>query len=191
MAPIAIAISRLEATAKASAATVRTAAVLCANQWTLVIASAILIPLLTGRSATVEVGKGAAAACYRQPHIAALAALPAGLVFAPVDLGAHLLADTQHAVSAAPYHRAGAAILETHALLAERSLDAASRGLARIGARYVVACTAMSRLVTPVGDHPDTFFARLRRGEAMPFLTPVSMPDGSPFRVWRVAARPS
>lgn len=46
--------------------------------------------------------------CTSPAMIAALNALPAGEVMAPVDAGAYLLAGTQHRLVAAPYHRNGA-----------------------------------------------------------------------------------
>jgi hypothetical protein len=187
IAPIAIVIGGLRGTAATPARVVKAAAVLAVNQWCLILTSAVMIPLLTGLSSAVDpAARGDASVCYHKDNIAALAALPAGLMFAPVDLGAQLLAETPHSVLAAPYHRIGPAILETHAILSTKSIEEAERRVAATGARYVLICSGFARLVTPVEDHPGTFYARLKRGEPMPFLSPVAMPAGSPFTVWRV-----
>ncbi|MDB5697106.1 MAG: hypothetical protein JWN21_2649 [Sphingomonas bacterium] len=46
--------------------------------------------------------------CTSPAMLAALDALPAGIVMAPIDAGAYILAGTRQAVIAAPYHRNGA-----------------------------------------------------------------------------------
>ena len=185
--PIAILIGRLRGAASISAPTVRFAAAVALNQWTLIVACAVLIPLLTGFTSRIEPSeKDLTGPCYRQDNLAELAALPKGLLLAPVDLGAHLLADTPHAVLAAPYHRIGPAILATHAVLSARTIDEAAALVRKTGATYVAVCPGMNRLVTPVEAGPDSLYARLKRGEALPFLEPVPLSAGSPFKAWRV-----
>lgn len=73
--------------------------------------------------------------CVAGAALGRLAAQPPGTVLAPIDLGPRILADTDHRVIAAPYHRAGAGI--ALALAAERDPAGA---FARSGADYLLAC---------------------------------------------------
>jgi hypothetical protein len=137
-----------------------------------------------GPSPTSEASVMSLPRCSSPADLAALGKLDRGRVMAGIDLGPVILAQTPHAVFAAPYHRNSAgntALLDT--MLA--TPEAAARTLDAVGADYLALCPGSldekrySRLA------PDGLAARLARGEAMPFLAPAIMPESS-LRVWRV-----
>jgi hypothetical protein len=123
--------------------------------------------------------------CSSAADLAALAKLNRGRVMAGIDLGPLILAETPHAVFAAPYHRniaGNTALLDT--MLA--TPEAAARTLDAVGADYLALCPGSLDEKRYSGLAPEGLAARLARGEAIPFLAPVSMPAGS-LKVWRVA----
>jgi hypothetical protein len=197
--PLAMMLMRLPAIASLSAPTVRLAAFLIFNQVALMM-TVLQVQAIAGTAAAAGtygnkadmaspvIETGSAARCYQHNHLAVLNRYSAGLVFAPIDLGSHLIADTHHRVLAGPYHRIGAQILETHAVLQSKGVHEAERRLRRLNANYVLICPAIGTLLTPVIGDPETFDAHLRRGDAMPFLRPVELPAGSPFKMWRISA---
>lgn len=192
--PLAVGLGRLPAVGSLSAPTVRLAGLLLCNHYALMMLI-LQVPLaavpagetgaatLDQESAAVH---GSPASCFRTEHLRALNALPQGLVFAPIDLGAHLLAETHHKILAAPYHRIGPQILLTHAVLSARDMDAVERQLRQIGARYVVICPALTNSITPLDGDDGSLDARLRRNAPPLFLEMETLPAGSPFRLWRV-----
>jgi uncharacterized membrane protein (UPF0136 family) len=107
--------------------------------------------------------------CGDAPAVAPLRALPPGRVAAFVDQGPAILAYTDDAVIAGPYHRDGAGILDTYAIFAGPDPRAVLRAR-RID--YVVTCTAT----------PDWEFYRAKGGliaqlaahRVPAWLTPVS-----------------
>lgn len=108
--------------------------------------------------------------CRRPADYAGLAALPAGLVAAPIDVGPFVLAHTPHSVLAGPYHRNNAgnrAAIEL--LLAADPADA----MRRAGVRYVVYCAGASTVRPLIAHAPDGLAARIGRGETIPWLTPL------------------
>jgi hypothetical protein len=125
--------------------------------------------------------------CSSAADLAALGELDRGRVMAGIDLGPGILAETPHAVFAAPYHRniaGNTALLDT--MLA--TPEAAARTLGAVGADYLALCPGSLDEKRYSGLAPEGLAARLARGEAMPFLAPVAMPAGS-LKVWRVVGR--
>lgn len=124
-------------------------------------------------------------ACRTETALAPIAALPPGLIFAPIDDGAHLLVGTPHSVSAAPYHR------NVHGN--RRVIDgflaspAAAEAIVReAGARYVAICPGEGQIATMAAASPHGLGARLTAGDSPPWL--VAMPlRGTPYRVFALA----
>lgn len=111
-------------------------------------------------AATITGSGTADPGCTPPAILAALARQPRGTVLAPVDAGAMLIANTPHRVLAAPYHRAGEAILASYRFY--RLPPRAARRMAeRLGVRYVLACTEM-----PYTQVPGSMAAALQRGQA-------------------------
>jgi hypothetical protein len=125
-----------------------------------------------------------ASTCQTVSDVASMTQLPKGRVMAPIDLGPLILAETDHAVFAAPYHRNNdgnvamlklmlAPVPTARQILSDRRVD------------YVVTCSA-----APEQDlvklAPDGLAARLGRGEAPDFLEPLDLDPTHKISVWRV-----
>jgi hypothetical protein len=125
-----------------------------------------------------------ASTCRAVSDVASMTQLPKGRVMAPVDLGPMILAATDHAVFAAPYHRNNDGIVvmiklmlapvpTAHQILSDRRVD------------YVVVCSA-----APEQDFvklaPDGLAARLGRDETPDFLERLDLDPTHKISVWRV-----
>ncbi len=81
--------------------------------------------------------------CFAAGNYDEVAQLPAGLVIAPIDVGAHLLAHTHHSVLAAAYHRNNTGNKKALDILF--ALPSTARALAiSTGAQYVAVCMGAS-----------------------------------------------
>ena len=125
-----------------------------------------------------------AAICREAKGYLPLAALPAGLVFAPMDAGSHLLAHTPHTVLGAPYHRNNHGNrLVLDALLASPA-DAEAMVRAT-GARWLAICPGEVQLDVTAARSPNGLAARLLAGDVPAWLVPLEMSD-TPFKVFRL-----
>ncbi|MDE2243165.1 MAG: hypothetical protein KGK01_12205 [Bradyrhizobium sp.] len=124
-----------------------------------------------------------ASRCHGMSDVASLKELPKGRVMAPIDLGPAILAETNHEVFAAPYHRnndGNLALLRlmlarpslAHQMLSDRHVD------------YVVVCqTDPNRSI--MERAPDGLEATLVRGETPEFLERIDAPAGN-IVTWRL-----
>ena len=102
----------------------------------------------------------------------------------PVDLGAHLLLETPHAVVAAPYHRNEAGVIDTFRFFNEPIAVARDIADAR-GLGLVVVCEAMPEM-RGLGGRAEDSFINLMNEDALPdWLEEVTLPE-SPLRVFAV-----
>jgi hypothetical protein len=132
----------------------------------------------------MTIAERGASACRTVSDVASMTQLPNGRVMAPIDLGPMILADTDHAVFAAPYHRNNdgnlamlklmlAPVPTARQILADRRVD------------YVVICaTAPEQDVVKLA--PDGLAARLGRGETPDFLERLDLDPTHKLSVWRV-----
>ncbi|MEI2736367.1 MAG: hypothetical protein V9G24_17290 [Rhodoblastus sp.] len=122
--------------------------------------------------------------CLRPAVLTPLDAAPAGLVLAPIDAGAHLLAFTHHAVVAAPYHRNNAGNrLSIDAFMAP---PAEARGIALAsGADYLAACTAMKRMQIMAERAPQGLAAELIAGRVPDWLEALDI-KAAPNAIYRI-----
>ena len=126
-------------------------------------------------------------ACLTPQALAPLASQPRGLVLAPIDAGAHLLAFTPHSVLGAPYHRNN----DGNRLVLDAMLAApdAARGIVtRSGAAYVAICADEDQAQLMAARAPDGLAATLLAGRIPDWLASVSLP--SPLKLFRVRAMP-
>ena len=110
---------------------------------------------------------------------------PKGLVLTFVDLGPRLITVTPHSAIAGPYHRNGADIIDVmqafrgtadnaHAIIEKRHVD------------YVLLCPGMSESTVYASEAPAGFYMQLAHGKVPAWLSPVTLPKASPFKMWRV-----
>lgn len=122
--------------------------------------------------------------CLLPDAYAGLAALPPTRIMAPIDLGAHLLAYTPHAVVAAPYHRNQQGVRDAFAFFAG-PLDDARMLLEQRGVTLVVICEALPELA-PGAAAPDSFIARHAAGTLPDWLVEQQL-GTAPLRVFAVS----
>jgi hypothetical protein len=130
----------------------------------------------------------ALSSCELHRSTAALDRLPAGTIFAPLDMGAHLLLFTDHRVVASAHHRAHLSMREVIRAFTSEP-DAARDVVLASGADYFAACLDQAELEVyrKVGG-PGSLAAALHKGAAPAWLEPVSLDVPETLGVWRVRA---
>ena len=124
--------------------------------------------------------------CNSLPALRPVALQPKGLVFTFVDLGPRIITVTHHNAVIGPYHRNGeqiADVMKTFRGTAEQ----ARATLAKYRADYLLICPNSSTTTIFMAEARGGFYAQLQRGQVPGWLTPVVLPAGSPFRMWKVA----
>lgn len=123
--------------------------------------------------------------CVDPSSVALFASVPAGLVLSPVFYGSSVLAISDHSVVAAPYHRAGDAIVD-----AIRATDLPpDRALAILRARnvdYLAICTTIRETALTAAEAPKGLLATLLAGSSVAGLEPVPASTDTRLRLWRV-----
>lgn len=110
---------------------------------------------------------------------------PKGMVFTFIDLGPRLITVTHHDAVAGPYHRNGQQIADV--MNAFRGSEAqAHRLIAKYHSNYLLTCPDSSTTTIFMAETPKGFYGQLQRGQVPKWLTPVPLPSGSPFRMWKV-----
>ena len=126
----------------------------------------------------------AAQVCLKANDMGALRGLPRGNVLAPLDISPTILLLTPHAAVASGHHRGSAAMRDV--IAAFSGSEATAREIvARRRIDYVAYCPGLAETVEFNGIAPAGFFARIDRGEAPTWLTPVAIPNSS-VKLWRV-----
>jgi hypothetical protein len=116
-------------------------------------------------------------------------AQPRGMVLTHVDLGPRLITMTHHDAVTGPYHRNARQIVDV--MLAFRgSADNARATAARYHADYVLVCPNMAETTIYSSEAPKGFYVQLMRNRVPAWLTPVTLPRGAPYRMWRVVPTP-
>jgi hypothetical protein len=120
-------------------------------------------------------------ACLASAAFTPLAALPPGIVLAPIDAGSHMLALTPHSVLAAPYHR------DNHgnraALEAFLSDPQAARQILRANhVTYVMTCPGLKETDALARRAPHGLAAALLAGTTPDWLKPL--PRNGPYQVF-------
>lgn len=162
----------------------------------IVIASGTLASALTRYipdKAATPFSKQVALANRRCPALLSmkpLFAVPPGVVFTHVDLSPRLIALTRHSAIAGPYHRNGDAIVDV--MHAFRGTEPQARAIvARHRADYLLICPNLSETTLYSTAAPRGFYVQLRDGRVPRWLTPVALPENSPFKMWRVVRESS
>lgn len=122
-------------------------------------------------------------ACRQADAFTAIASLPRGVLLAPIDTGAHLLARTPHGVIAAPFHR------DVHgnrlAIDAFTSPPEQAEAIVRgSGARYIVICPHINDIEMYREEAPAGLAAELDSGRVPDWLETLKI--ATPYHVFRV-----
>ena len=110
---------------------------------------------------------------------------PKGVVMTFVDLGPRLISVTHHDAITGPYHRNGQQIADVMNFW-RGSAEQAHHLANWYHAKYVLSCPNSSTTTIFMAEAPNGFYAQLQRGQVPGWLSPVSLPKDSPFRMWKV-----
>lgn len=124
--------------------------------------------------------------CPTLPALKPIAALPEATILTFIDLGPRLIAVTHHAAVAAPYHRAGDAILDVQHAFRAADPEVAHGVMRRHGASLLLLCPGMSESTVYASESPKGFYVQLTHGRVPRWLAPMALPANSPFRLWRL-----
>lgn len=122
--------------------------------------------------------------CLVPEAFADLAVLPPERVMTPIDLGAHVLLYTPHAVVSAPYHRNQQGVRDTFRFFNE-PIATARAILDERGIGLVVLCPAMPELAGRPDRAEGSFASLYAAGQLPAWLADVSLP-GSVLEVFAV-----
>jgi hypothetical protein len=125
------------------------------------------------------------AQCSTGPSLSPIAHQPKGIVFTFVDLSPRLIVMTKHSAIAGPYHRNQQAIVDIHR--AFRGQPEAARAIIdRHHADYVLICPGSSESTIFMAAARNGFYGQLAKGQAPDWLERVTLPERSPFMMWRI-----
>jgi hypothetical protein len=111
---------------------------------------------------------------------------PKGVIFSFVDLGPRIITVTKHNGIIGPYHRNGEQIADVMNAF-RGDADQAHRLILKYRSDYLLTCPNSSTTTIFLSEAPKGFYAQLQRGQVPDWLTPVTLPADSPFRLWKVA----
>jgi hypothetical protein len=114
-----------------------------------------------------------------------IARLPKGRVFTFLDYSPRLITLTHHDAVMGPYHRNGEQIADVMKAF-RGSPEQAQRTIAKYGSDYLLICPNSSTATIFLSEAPKGFYAQLAKGDVPDWLTPIVLPENSPFRMWRV-----
>ncbi|NMA97524.1 MAG: hypothetical protein GX970_05320 [Phyllobacteriaceae bacterium] len=121
--------------------------------------------------------------CLASGSFADLRGLAPEHIMAPVDLGAHILLETPHAVVAAPYHRNEEGMLDAFRFL-NGPVDEAREIAKRRGLGLFVTCDAMPEMWGSGLQQDGTLLNLLAAGTPPDWLEDVSL--GGPLKVYAI-----
>ncbi len=127
--------------------------------------------------------------CSTMQDLRAVALQPPGNVLTFVDLGPRLITVTPQNAVIGPYHRNSRQILDVmHAWRGNVANARATVDRYRID--YVLICPNMSEATIYRSEAPQGFYSQLANNQVPNWLQPVTLPTGSPFKMWRVVRQP-
>lgn len=138
------------------------------------------------RSAAYAHASAFARRCPTLPALRPVARLPQATILTFVDFGPRLVTVTRHRAIAGPYHRNQPAILDVHHAFRNKDPEVAREVMRRHGATLLLLCPGMPESTIYASQARDGFYMQLVRGRAPAWLEPVALPQGSPFKLWRM-----
>ena len=128
-----------------------------------------------------------APSCFTPRAMAALAALPKGVVSAPSNFGTHVLLHSDHRTLSAPYHRNQDGMRAQLEITLAATPETAQAALIRHGIDYMLVCPRDPELSTLAKAGFDGFGHALEGGAVPDFLTAIPTGDSeSALRIYRV-----
>jgi hypothetical protein len=123
--------------------------------------------------------------CFTGASFKALSTLPAGLVIAPIDMGARLLLTTPHKVLAAPYHRNNRGNLAAYQtfLLPEAKARVQAQ---QLGGSYLAICKRSAEVAILAREAPTGLMADLKAGRVPDWLVLLPTPKGSDVVAYKI-----
>lgn len=146
-------------------------------------ANAVLVPSEAGNTKPGEPAPRLACSTYAGTR--GLDALPPAILFAPIDIGSHLLVYTRHSVVGTGHHRNQAGIRAVVEAFAADP-DKARTIILATGARYVPFCLGDNELKSYVKANPKGLMAMLASNRPPAWLKRVPMRSGETIRVYKV-----
>jgi hypothetical protein len=128
---------------------------------------------------------GGGQGCFNQPSFKTLADAKAGLVVAPVDMGARILLTTHHTALAAPYHRNNKGNLAAYQVFLLPQADAEAR-VRTLGANYVAICKRSAEVTILSREGPKGLMVDLEAGRIPGWLEAMPTPKGSDILAYKV-----
>jgi len=123
--------------------------------------------------------------CGAPDGLRTLAALPQGIVMAPIDIGPSILLYTPHSVLGTGHHRNSAGMAKV--IRSYLSAPAAAHDAIRdSGAIYFAYCPGLRELEGYAKDNPQSLAAMLARGQLPSWLSPVPGKPGEVLRIYRI-----
>jgi hypothetical protein len=123
--------------------------------------------------------------CASMWGLRSVALQPRGRVMTYVDLAPRLIALTHHDSVTGPYHRNGQQIADVMNFW--RGSEAQAHALAiKYRSNYVLSCPNSSTTTIFEAEAPKGFYVQLQRRHVPSWLTPVPLPQDSPYRMWKV-----
>ncbi|MFA5957582.1 hypothetical protein [Hyphomicrobium sp.] len=185
--PMAVVFSRLGTVGEIGATTVRLGAVILLNQTTLTTLSTSINGMFGAPEISTEETRTDVLACSKPGSIRDLAALPAGLVAAHINVGPFIAANTHHRALAAPYHRIANAIIANYEIFSAHDQKSAAAVLKQENVDYVAICDGLDAPDAKDPKWTGTLKADLIDGKAPGFLVPQTLPNPhSIYHVWKV-----
>ncbi|QQR38786.1 hypothetical protein [Devosia rhizoryzae] len=137
-----------------------------------------------GRAQEVTTARASKLPCLASGSFADLRGLPPSRIMSPIDLGAHILLETQHEVVAAPYHRNEDGVLDAFRFLSRPAGEAHDIARKR-GLSLFVTCEAMPEMHSAGLKQPNTVLSLLAAGTPPDWLEDVSL--GGPLKIYAIA----
>lgn len=151
------------------------------------LASAGMVYAFLGDALAPRALAAATADCTAPAALARVAALPPGLVAAPIDLSGFLLPATRHRFLAGPYHRNAQGNRAMLDLFLRPSAEAEATAR-RWGVDYVALCPDGLGELGGAGNDTQRLAGALRAGQVPGWLAQVSRPGAAPL-VYRLVGR--
>jgi len=123
--------------------------------------------------------------CGQIDTLAALDRVPPVTILAPLELGPNVLAGTHHSAVTGPYHRDPDALEDVLRFFTADEPTAHAVALRR-HARLLIFCPAGGEMATMAKFAPAGLAARLLRGKAPQWLTPVALPGTPGLSLYRI-----